>query len=344
MIGLQHRSCPRRDAGARRRTARARWTSWCVSDFFLSETAALADVVLPDRAVGRGGGHDDQPGGPGDAPPRGAARRRPACAPTWRSWPRWPSGSAAARLLQRRPHGVFDELRRASAGGMADYAGHQLRADRRRGRACSGPARRPSTPARRGCSPSASPTPDGRARFIAVEHRAHRPRSPTREYPLLLTTGRVAEALPVRHADPPGHVAVDGRSPSRAPRCTPTLARRHGIADGDSVRADAPAAARRSSGPGSPTTIRAGHGVRAVPLGRRAANALTNPALDPLSKMPAFKVCAVAVARLGPADHRTTEPSDEGRTPTCIHSQCSCRGSSRSRGRASTSPPCWTRR
>jgi assimilatory nitrate reductase catalytic subunit len=36
--------------------------------------------------------------------------------------------------------------------------------------------------------------------------------------------------------------------------------------------------------------------------GASAANALTNPALDPHSKMPAFKVCAVAVARLGAPD------------------------------------------
>ena len=56
-----------------------------VCDMFLSETAALADVVLPDRAVGRGGGHDDQPRGPGAAPPPGARRRRDGRArPTWR--------------------------------------------------------------------------------------------------------------------------------------------------------------------------------------------------------------------------------------------------------------------
>jgi assimilatory nitrate reductase catalytic subunit len=36
--------------------------------------------------------------------------------------------------------------------------------------------------------------------------------------------------------------------------------------------------------------------------GASSANALTNPALDPHSRMPAFKVCAVRVARLGSAD------------------------------------------
>ncbi len=46
-----------------------------VGDFVPSETARLADVVLPVDPVGRGGGHDDEPRGPRGAPPQGA---RPA--------------------------------------------------------------------------------------------------------------------------------------------------------------------------------------------------------------------------------------------------------------------------
>jgi assimilatory nitrate reductase catalytic subunit len=34
--------------------------------------------------------------------------------------------------------------------------------------------------------------------------------------------------------------------------------------------------------------------------GRGRANLLTNPALDPLSKMPEFKVCAVRLEAVGP--------------------------------------------
>ena len=36
--------------------------------------------------------------------------------------------------------------------------------------------------------------------------------------------------------------------------------------------------------------------------GASAANALTNPALDPLSRMPAFKACAVQARRVGSPD------------------------------------------
>ena len=49
-----------------------------VSDFFLSETARMADVVLPVRAVGGGRRHDDQPRRPRHPPQarRGGADRR----------------------------------------------------------------------------------------------------------------------------------------------------------------------------------------------------------------------------------------------------------------------------
>ncbi len=46
--------------------------------------------------------------------------------------------------------------------------------------------------------------------------------------------------------------------------------------------------------------------------GAASVNALTNPALDPSSKMPAFKVCAVAVSRVdeSAADPRSL-PEDQ---------------------------------
>ena len=95
--------------------------------------------------------------------------------------------------------------------------------------------------------------------------------------------------------------------------------------------------------------------------GASAANALTNPALDPQSKMPAFKVCAVAVARLGapdddelltrpPGPHRATRAPTQTRRSTnasnppdvrtsrCSPRTASCKASSPSRARAWTSP------
>ena len=49
---------------------------------FPSETAELADVVLPMRPVGRRGGHDDQPRGPVSCGEPAVDRRPRACAAT----------------------------------------------------------------------------------------------------------------------------------------------------------------------------------------------------------------------------------------------------------------------
>src|SRR5258708_6723028 len=93
-----------------------------VADCFLSETARMADVVLPTTQWAEESGTMTNLEG------RVLLRRR-AIAP--------PPGvrtdleilSALAERLGRRdgfphePRAVFDELRRASAGGAADYAG-----------------------------------------------------------------------------------------------------------------------------------------------------------------------------------------------------------------------------
>jgi assimilatory nitrate reductase catalytic subunit len=75
----------------------------------------------------------------------------------------------------------------------------------------------------------------------------------------------------------------------------PDLARRHGIADTDMVELRTRrgrALLRARFNPGiRPDTVFA-------PFHWPGANALTDPALDPHSKMPAFKACAVTIARV----------------------------------------------
>ncbi len=44
--------------------------------------------------------------------------------------------------------------------------------------------------------------------------------------------------------------------------------------------------------------------------GNRAANQLTNRALDPISKIPEYKVSAVRIERVGPRDHATVDRRD----------------------------------
>jgi assimilatory nitrate reductase catalytic subunit len=188
------------------------------------------------------------------------------------------------------PAATFDELRRASAGGIADYAGiSYARIDAEGGVFWPCPAEdHPGTPR---MFLDRFATPDGRARFVAVEHRPAA-EEPDDDYPLYLTTGRVltqyqSGAQTRRVADLPGEPFVQLHT---------DLAARLGIAAGDDVevttrRGSAVAAARIDDAIRPDTVFMPFHYA-----GAARANTLTNPALDPTSRMPEFKICAARIA------------------------------------------------
>ena len=187
------------------------------------------------------------------------------------------------------PRTVFDELRRASAGGPADYAGITYeRVDAEGGVFWPCPsADHQGTPR---MFLDAFATPDGRARFVPVEHRPAA-EEPDAEYPLYLTTGRVLSqyqsgAQTRRIAALPGGPFVE---------LHPDLAGRLGVGDGDPVtvttrRGTATAPVRLSAAIRPDTVFMPFHYA-----GAARANTLTNAALDPVSRMPEFKVCAARV-------------------------------------------------
>ena len=187
---------------------------------------------------------------------------------------------------------VFEELRRASAGGVADYSGityERITAENGVFWPCP-QVGHPGTPR---LFLDAFATADGRARFHAVNYR-HSAEEPSELYPLYLTTGRVAEhyqsGTQTRRVR-----SLSQARPEAFVEIHPDLAATFGIADGDLVtvttaRGSAQVRARLS------TTIRAD--TLFIPFhwgGVARANLLTNPALDPKSKMPEFKVCAARV-------------------------------------------------
>ena len=166
--------------------------------------------------------------------------------------------------------------------------------------------------ARRGSSSTTFATPDGRARFAAGRSSGRRPRSPTRRTLYRLTTGRVL-AQYQSGAQTRRVGVLNDAAPEPFVELHPDLARRLGVAEGEllsvtSRRGTATAPARISR------RHPAGHGVHAVSTGPVAgrANTVTNPALDPTSKMPEFKVCAVRVERREPRrrDCRTRRDRD----------------------------------
>jgi assimilatory nitrate reductase catalytic subunit len=134
-------------------------------------------------------------------------------------------------------------------------------------------------------------TPDGRARFVAVSYRAIA-EEPDEEYPVLLTTGRVVSQYQ-SGAQTRRVAELNAAAPGPFVELHPRLAARLGAAEGDPVavvsrrgRAVAPARITTSIRPD--TVFMPFHWP-----GEGRANTLTNPALDPTSRMPEFKACAV---------------------------------------------------
>jgi assimilatory nitrate reductase catalytic subunit len=194
---------------------------------------------------------------------------------------------------------VFEELRRASAGGPADYAGMTYeKIESRRGVHWPCPAEDHPGTAR--MFVSTFPRPGGRALFHAVSHL---PPAEVLEaaYPLFLTTGRVLAQYQsgTQTRRVPELAAL---APRPQAELHPTVARRHGIQDGDRVRlvtrrGGATFAARITAAIREDTVF--------VPFhwgGEGRANVLTNPALDPTSRMPEFKVCAARLERAADDD------------------------------------------
>jgi assimilatory nitrate reductase catalytic subunit len=267
-----------------------------VADIVLSETAAMAHVVLPVTQWAEESGTMTNLEG------RVLLRQQAVTPPPDVRDELAILAGLATRLGQpgeRCPDDaetVFTELRAASRGGGADYSG--VTYDRlRAGEALYWPVPSPDHPGTPRPFLDRFAHPDGRARFVPVTHRDAA--EPTDErYPLAATTGRLLahyqSGAQTRHV--PELMAAE---PEMFVEVHPDTAARAGVADGDR----ATVTSRR----GRVHAI-----VRVVPTlrpdtvflpfhfpGDQRANLLTNPALDPTSRMPAFKLCAV---RLAPAE------------------------------------------
>jgi assimilatory nitrate reductase catalytic subunit len=263
-----------------------------VSDFFLSETAALADVVLPSAQWA------EEEGTMTNLEGRVILRRR-AIDP--------PSGvrtdvqilTAVAERLGRGEYfafpdaeAVFEELRRATAGGVADYAGISYdRLEARQGIFWPCPTDDHDGTPRIFAERFA--TPSGRARFHAVRHESPA-EEPDARYPLYLTTGRVMSQY--QSGTQTRRVAQLARmTPEPVAEINPLTARRAGIVNGALVTLTT---RRGSSTARAKLTRDIREDTVFVPFhwgGAASINRLTNPALDPISRMPEFKVCAVRI-------------------------------------------------
>ncbi len=266
-----------------------------VADFFLSETAALAHVVLPTAQWA------EEEGTMTNLEGRVILRRRVLEPPPGVRTDLEVLVGLAERFGRgelfkyRGPRDVFEELRRASAGGAADYSGITYERIEREG-GVFWPCPAPDHPGTQRPFAERFATPDGRARFHPVRHRSPA-EEPDAEYPLYLTTGRVVAHY--QSGSQTRRVAsLERMAPEPVAEVHPSTARRAGLRDGDPVRL----VTRRGE---ARFTVRLTTTIRADTVfapfhwgGARCVNRLTNPALDPVSRMPEFKVCAVRIERL----------------------------------------------
>jgi assimilatory nitrate reductase catalytic subunit len=268
-----------------------------VSDFFLSETAALADVVLPTTQWAEESGTMTNLEG------RVVLRRAAITPPREVRSDLDVMTDLAKRLgahgFSTDPEEVFDELTRASAGGKADYRGityERIAADKGVFWPCPS-ALYADTPR---LFVEDFPTPDRRAHFHPVEQPGGA-EVPDDEFPYYLTTGRVLRQY--QSGTQTRRVAqLAATEPEPVAEMHPTLARRVGVSSGDKIRlrtrrGEVVMTARTVTGIRPDTVFAPFHWG-----GPASINRLTSPALDPHSRMPSFKVCAVAVVRAQSVD------------------------------------------
>ncbi len=268
---------------------------FAVIDFFLSETAQHADIVLPGSLMEEDEGTTTNVEGrvihhqkAVDPPPGAREDWRIIC-------------DLAARLGQgdKFAYGstkeIFEELRVASKGGISDYFGITWeKIDQQMGVFWPCPSLdHPGTP--RLYQGAKFGHADGKAHPQPVEWRPAA-EEPDSEYPIILTTGRtVAQYLSGTQTRRIGGLVA--QTPEPWCELHPRLASKLGIADGDFVKVESrrgwfvvPARVV--------TTIRPD--TVFVPYHwpfDRAANRATIRAIDPVSKIPEFKICAVRVTR-----------------------------------------------
>lgn len=262
---------------------------------FMSETARYADVILA------GSLQEEDEGTVTNGEGR-VIRLRQSVKPPGNARVDWDIIIGLAQRLGKgeffpytKAEDIFQELTRASAGAPIDYAGISYRKIEENNGIfwpCPTPDH-PGTP--RLFEGGVFAHPDGKARFHTIEYRPPA-EDIDAEYPLFMTSGRVVSqylsGTQTRRIGP----LVD-QYPSPQVEMHPLLAGKLGIKNGELVRVESrrgeltlPALVVKTI---RPDTI-------FIPYhwpGDQSANRVTNRALDPISKIPEFKVCAVRVTK-----------------------------------------------
>ena len=256
-----------------------------VQDIFLTETAMLADVVLPSSAW------PEKSGTVTNTNRQVQMGRKALNLPGDTRQDLWIIVELAKRLglewSYTHPSEVYAEMMLAMPS-LDNITWERLERDS----SVIYPCPAPDQPGEAVVFGDGFPTQTGRARLVPVDVLPPA-EVPDRDYPLVLMTGRQLEhwhtGAMTRRAE-----VLDLLEPGPTASLNPVTLARYGVAPGQSIKVTT----RRGS---IQLTARADRAIQDgtifIPFAyvEAAANVLTNPQLDPIAKIPEYKYCAVRI-------------------------------------------------
>ena len=268
-----------------------------VQDIFLHETAEIADVVLPATSFAEKDGTFTNS-------ERRVQRVRKAVEPIGESRPDWDILCDLGQRLSRHlglnlehefayshPSEIWAEMASLTPS-VAGISYERLDAEG----GIQWPCPTPDHPGTRFLYENDFPR-GPRAKFVAFDQGPVADELPSKRFPLILNTGRILYhwhgGTITRRAS-----GLLARAPELEVAISADDGERYGVGDGEWIRVRS----RRGELEGRATyteKMRAGEVfVPFVKLQQHAANFLTNSALDPNSKIPEYKVCAIRIEKI----------------------------------------------
>jgi formate dehydrogenase alpha subunit len=269
-----------------------------VQDIFMHETAQIADVVLPATTFAEKDGTFTNS-------ERRVQRVRKAVPPVGQSRADWEILCDLARRMSRKqnlglegqftyahPSEIWAEMARLTPS-LAGISYERL--EREGGIQWPCPAL--DHPGTRYLYADSFPR-GPRALFVGFDQEAAAAELPDRRFPLILNTGRILYhwhgGTITRRAN-----NLLARAPELQVMVHPNDAEKHGFVNGEWARVRSRRGELEARVLVSEGTMEGSVFVPFVKLAKHAANFLTNHALDPRSKIPEYKVCAVRLEKVG---------------------------------------------
>ncbi len=258
-----------------------------VQDIFLTETAMYADIVLPAAAWA-------EKEGSFTSSERRVQWSFRACEPPGEAKPDWLILREVGKALEVpgwRDYSSPEDVLREINAVVPQYRGITPERLKRNLEGLFWPCPSEDHPGTLRLHSEKFLTPDGRARLVPVEYKPPA-ELPDEEYPFMLTTVRIVGQYHTLTMTRRIH-SLNKRWPEPYAEINPRDAEKLGIKDGDTIVIVTRRGSYECRAKVTNTVL---PGVVSVPW-HWGANVLTNDALDPVSKIPEYKVCACKIVK-----------------------------------------------